>query len=222
VWFINTGSVGRPDDDDPRACYAILQIEPYSADSGLQVRHYRVEYDVGKAIAAIREHKLPEAFARMMLQGRDLDTVLEVSRAQAAATGAPAPSGRLEGGDLARMKPRIEATAFGSITIDGREIENDVLLRLDGSVKKRKKKLSKKVYGTSHTISLDEAKYVYEKGAELLIIGSGQNDLVRLSDEAQKYLEKRRCRVKRMATPEAIQAWNRAEGKVIGLFHVTC
>jgi hypothetical protein len=59
------------------------------------------------------------------------------------------------------MKLKIEATTFGSITIDGREIENDVLLRLDGSVKKRKKKLSKKVYGTSHTISLDEAKYVY-------------------------------------------------------------
>jgi hypothetical protein len=116
------------------------------------------------------------------------------------------------------MKPRIEATTFGSITIDGREIENDVLLRLDGSVKKRKKKLSKKVYGTSHT----EAKYVYEKGAELLIVGSGQNDLVRLSDEAQKYLRKRRCRVKRMATPEAIGAWNKTEGKVIGLFHVTC
>ena len=56
------------------------------------------------------------------------------------------------------MKPKIEATTFGSITIDGREIENDVILTLDGSVKKRKKKLSKKVYGTSHTVSRDEAK----------------------------------------------------------------
>jgi hypothetical protein len=120
------------------------------------------------------------------------------------------------------MKPKIEATTFGSITIDGREIENDVILRLDGSVKKRKKKLSKKVYGTSHTISLDEAKYVYEKGAELLIIGAGQYDLVRLSDEAEEYFQKRGCRVKLMATPKAIRAWNKAEGKVVGLFHVTC
>jgi hypothetical protein len=120
------------------------------------------------------------------------------------------------------MKPKIEATTFGSITIDGRQIENDVVLRLDGSVKKRKKKLSKKVYGTSHTISLDEAKYVYEKGAELLIIGAGQYDLVRLSDEAEEYFQKRGCRVKLMATPKAIRAWNKAEGKVVGLFHVTC
>jgi hypothetical protein len=120
------------------------------------------------------------------------------------------------------MKPKIEATTFGSITIGGRQIENDVILRLDGSVKKRKKKLSKKVYGTSHTISLDEAKYVYEKGAELLIIGAGQYDLVRLSDEAEEYFQKRGCRVKLMATPKAIRAWNKAEGKVVGLFHVTC
>jgi hypothetical protein len=120
------------------------------------------------------------------------------------------------------MKPKIEATTFGSITIDGQEIKNDVILRLDGSVKKRKKKLSKKVYGTSHTISLDEAKHIYEKGAELLIIGTGQHDLVRLSDEAEKYLKKRDCRVKLMATPKATRAWNKAEGQVIALFHVTC
>lgn len=73
VWFINTGSVGRPDDGDPRACYAMLDVEPASLD----VRHYRIEYDVGRAVAAIREHDLPEAFAQMALQGRNLDTVLD-------------------------------------------------------------------------------------------------------------------------------------------------
>ena len=120
------------------------------------------------------------------------------------------------------MKPKIEATSFGSITINGREIMNDVILRLDGSVKKRKKKLSKRVYGTSHTISLDEAKHVHEEGAELLIIGTGQYDLARLSEEAQAYLEKHNCRTKLTATPDAIHIWNKAKGKVIGLFHVTC
>ena len=73
VWFINTGSVGRPDDGDPRACYAILEIE----SDKIQVQHYRVEYDVERAVAAIRERKLPELFAQMLLQGRNLDAVLE-------------------------------------------------------------------------------------------------------------------------------------------------
>jgi len=120
------------------------------------------------------------------------------------------------------MKPKIEATTFGSITIDGRKINNDVVLRLDGSVEKRKKKLSKRIYGTSHTVSLDEAKYVYEEGAELLVIGTGQYDLVRLSEEAQAYLREHNCRTKLAATPDAIRIWNEAKSRVIGLFHVTC
>jgi putative phosphoesterase len=76
VYFINTGSVGRPDDGDPRTAYAILHIE----QELFQVRHYRLEYDVVRAVAAIRKHELPEAFAQMMLQGRTLDLVLPASR----------------------------------------------------------------------------------------------------------------------------------------------
>ncbi len=73
VWFINTGSVGRPDDGDPRACYAIMQLEPQS----FELDHYRIEYDVERAAAAIREVGLPETFAQMVLQGRNLDAIVE-------------------------------------------------------------------------------------------------------------------------------------------------
>jgi putative phosphoesterase len=72
MWFINTGSVGRPDDGDPRACYAVMKID----GERIQVQHYRLDYDVGKAVAEIRRKHLPEAFAQMMIQGYDLDTVL--------------------------------------------------------------------------------------------------------------------------------------------------
>jgi hypothetical protein len=101
------------------------------------------------------------------------------------------------------MKPHVDRTMFGSVTIEGEVFDHDVIIRLDGRVKKRKKKLSKAIYGTSHTISLDEAQHVYQEGAKRLIVGAGQYGLVELSDEA-------------------IQAWNEAEGAVIGLFHVTC
>jgi hypothetical protein len=120
------------------------------------------------------------------------------------------------------MKPKIDRTMFGSITIDGEVYERDMLIRLGGRVKKRKKKLSKAVYGTSHTISLDEAKHVYEKGAERLIIGAGQYGMVHLSDQAADYFAHKHCQVDLLPTKEAIKAWNRAEGDVIGLFHVTC
>jgi hypothetical protein len=120
------------------------------------------------------------------------------------------------------MKPKIDRTMFGSITIEGETIEHDVLIRLSGKVKKRKKKLSKAVYGTSHTISLDEAKHVYQKGAERLIVGAGQYGFVELSDEAAGYFERKGCQVDLQPMKDAIRIWNEAEGAVIGLFHVTC
>src|SRR5262245_23922124 len=56
----------------------------------------------------------------------------------------------------------IEDTTFGTITIDGKTYDHDVIIRLSGEVVRRKKKLSKKYYGTSHVLSKDEAKFVFE------------------------------------------------------------
>ena len=120
------------------------------------------------------------------------------------------------------MNPTIDSTEFGAITIEGTTFEHDVIIRLDGSVKKRRKRLSKALYGTSHVVSRDEAKHVYEKGAERLIVGTGQQGLVRLSDEAADYLRRKQCEAVLMPTPQALQAWNKAEGAVIALLHVTC
>ena len=72
------------------------------------------------------------------------------------------------------MKPIINDTKFGSITINQKIYHHDICIRMDHQIKKRKKKLSKAIYGTSHIISLDEAKYTYEKDAKIIIIGAGQ------------------------------------------------
>ena len=120
------------------------------------------------------------------------------------------------------MKPKIEKTDFGSITIDGEIYNHDVVIRPSGKVKKRKKKLSKAVYGTSHTLSLDEAKDIFKKEGDKLVIGTGHYGVLKLSDEATEYFQKRGCRVEMLPTPGAIKKWNDSKGRVIGLFHVTC
>ncbi len=66
VYFVNPGSVGRPDDGDPRASYAIMRIKA----RGVQVTHYRVDYDIEKAVEAIRQHGLPDKFSKMLIKGR--------------------------------------------------------------------------------------------------------------------------------------------------------
>lgn len=120
------------------------------------------------------------------------------------------------------MKPMINRTVFGSITVDGEKYEYDVIIRLNGTVKKRKKKLSKKIFGTSHVISLPEAQQVFEEGVERIIIGTGQSGMVKLSEEAIDFFKLKQCTVEMFPTPEAIRRWNDAESHTIGLFHVTC
>jgi hypothetical protein len=120
------------------------------------------------------------------------------------------------------MRPVIYNSGFGYITVEGLKIDHDIIIRLSGEIKKRKKKLSKAVYGTSHIISLEEAKYIYQEGAERLIIGAGHQGMVNLSDEAADYLNKKKCKIDTYHTPAAIEKWNDAAGRVIGLFHVTC
>ena len=121
------------------------------------------------------------------------------------------------------MKPILKGTGFGWIDIDEKRISHDILIRLDGEVTKRKKKLSKEVYGTSHTISLAEAEYLYEEGAQGLLIGAGQFGRVRLSPEATIFFEEKGCPVIILPTSQAVKIWNeREEEKILGLFHITC
>jgi hypothetical protein len=117
---------------------------------------------------------------------------------------------------------KIENTTFGTITIDGKRYEHDVVVRLSGKVVKRKKKLSKKLYGTLHMLSEDEAKFLFEKGCNQVVIGSGQMGNVQQSPEAEAYLERKGCEVVLKPTLDAIRMFNRSRAKRIGLFHVTC
>jgi hypothetical protein len=120
------------------------------------------------------------------------------------------------------MRPKIDDTWFGGITVEGARYEHDIVIRLSGKVRKRNKKLSKAVYGTSHTISLAEIEELYRKKAQRLIVGTGQENQVRLSKEAAEFLTRHKCKVDLWPTPVAIKRWNGAAGKTLGLFHVTC
>lgn len=117
---------------------------------------------------------------------------------------------------------KIDSTEFGSITINGTTYSHDILISMSGEVSKRKKKLSKKYYGTSHIISREEAEFVYEKNCKNLIVGAGQYGNVTLSPEAAEFFEHHDCRVILQPTPEAIETYNKIRDKTIGLFHVTC
>jgi diadenosine tetraphosphatase ApaH/serine/threonine PP2A family protein phosphatase len=66
---INEGSVGKPKDGDPRACYAILQVE----GRDLRVEFVRVLYDTERAARAIEATAVPDLmpheYAKMLRSG---------------------------------------------------------------------------------------------------------------------------------------------------------
>jgi diadenosine tetraphosphatase ApaH/serine/threonine PP2A family protein phosphatase len=65
IHFINTGSVGRPKDGDPRAGYVLLDVD----ERGLQVTFIRVEYDVDTAAREQARVGLPVEFAEFLRTG---------------------------------------------------------------------------------------------------------------------------------------------------------
>ena len=120
------------------------------------------------------------------------------------------------------MKPIINATEFGYITVQGKKYDFDIIIFPSGQVIKRKKKLSKRAEGTSHIVSIEEVEDLYVKGVRLIIIGSGQYGVLKLSERAGEFFKQKGCEVKILSTPDAIKTWNIEKAECIGLFHTTC
>ena len=63
-WLLNPGSVGQPRDGDPRAAFLVLDFEGHWA------RFARVEYDVARTQAEMREAGVPELLALRLAFGQ--------------------------------------------------------------------------------------------------------------------------------------------------------
>ncbi|MGH7581834.1 MAG: metallophosphoesterase family protein [Gemmatimonadales bacterium] len=66
VHYINTGSVGRPKDGDPRAGFVVLDLD----NERVRVEFRRVPYDVESATLAILHSDLPHEFAEHLRHGK--------------------------------------------------------------------------------------------------------------------------------------------------------
>jgi putative phosphoesterase len=83
TWFVNPGSVGRPEGGDWRASYALLHFTRRE----LRVRHRHVEYNLKKATRAIQAAGLPDDFIRVLQKGKNLTGVLENTESRSGAGG---------------------------------------------------------------------------------------------------------------------------------------
>jgi hypothetical protein len=113
-------------------------------------------------------------------------------------------------------------TGFGWINIKGSTYEHDVIIHADGSVTKRKKKLSKGMKAEySHTpLSEHELGFIESEDPEVVYVGTGQNGDLPLTPEAESILSSYPAIVK--ATPMLLEDVEREKRRFIAILHVTC
>jgi hypothetical protein len=114
----------------------------------------------------------------------------------------------------------FDTFSFGSIQIDGKTYEKDVVIDR-GEIRRRKKGPSKKFREDfGHTPLSIEEKLPWN--CRQLVIGTGAYGNLPVMEEVAREAERRRIRVLRMPTPKAIEVLNENPKNTNAVLHVTC
>jgi hypothetical protein len=116
----------------------------------------------------------------------------------------------------------LDSVSFGAAVVGGKEIATDLYIRADGELRRRKKKIARQRYGSSHILGPEELEKVTKGGPRTVIIGAGFSSMVHLTQEAEAYLRSLGVQWEVLPTPEAAEAFNRAPGRKALFMHVTC
>lgn len=111
----------------------------------------------------------------------------------------------------------IEEYNFGFMKINGQTYNHDIQIGLDNKVKLwwRSK---------SHEIWKQDIEEVLGQGPEVIVIGTGEMGVARLTEEAHQEIISKKIKLIVEPTAEAVKSFNSLKGgsKVVGLFHLTC
>ena len=111
---------------------------------------------------------------------------------------------------------------FGWIEIGGTKYDHDVIIHADGSVSKRKKKLSKPYAGEfGHTpLSAEELAFLEEEKPEFVYIGTGQYGDLPVTPRAAAIIAHYPHVVR--PVPDIIPLMEKDQRKYVAVIHVTC
>jgi hypothetical protein len=112
--------------------------------------------------------------------------------------------------------------SFGSVKIFGRKYEEDIIVHVDGSITKRKKKKSKDLKPIYGHIPLSEKElgFLEEEKPKVIYVGTGYEAALPITENAQKILREYETIV--MPTPKIIEKIEHEKKKAVAIIHVTC
>ena len=110
----------------------------------------------------------------------------------------------------------IERYDFGSIVIDGKEYNNDVIISV-GKVKSWWR-------NTSHEVTINDLDPILEEKPQLIIFGTGASGFCKVLTGTIEYLNKIGIKHVILMTAEAKDEFNQRikEPGVVAAFHLTC
>ncbi len=112
----------------------------------------------------------------------------------------------------------IEEYHFGSITINGKTYNSDVIVNWKEEVFSWQRE-------ESHIIDAKDVKSAIDQNPEVIVVGTGEAGIAQLTDTARQAICEKGIKLVVEKTGEAKEIFNKylKEGKkVIGLFHLTC
>jgi hypothetical protein len=117
---------------------------------------------------------------------------------------------------------KIDSFNFGFIVVDEKQYSSDIVILPDGTVKERtpgKGRLG------SHTIARGEIEALTKTQPEVILIGTGVQNMARLAHDAEFYLTEPDLDLTLLPSNEVVKKYNQLieDGeKVAALIHITC
>lgn len=116
----------------------------------------------------------------------------------------------------------MTSTGFGWVVYNGKKYDSDILVTASGQVIARNEEELRAKYKTSHVIDKSEIETLLKENPRMIIFGTGQTGLARLSKESRELLMKTTVMIAECPTPEAVKRFDMAKGTKAAIFHVTC
>ena len=112
--------------------------------------------------------------------------------------------------------PRIDSSYFGSIVIDGKKYDRDVVIFWDGEIQEKESR--------SHDFSKEELQDLLMREPEIIIVGTGNSGLVKINPAAEVFARVNGVQLVSKLTPHAIEDFNKysKRRRVIAVLHITC
>ncbi len=112
--------------------------------------------------------------------------------------------------------------SWGSLEIDGKRYEGDVVVHVDGSVTPRNTAASlgyrKELFHTP--LSENELGFLDDEAPEVVIVGGGHKGMMTVTPLAKEILAK--YKVFSGTTERAVEAMNREKRRFVAILHSTC